>query len=56
MAEKQCDWADGRVLNTERRRYFAGTLGGTNTNGKVDENGNLPGLFQRQLARRLQGL
>ena len=38
-AEKQRDWQTGKVLDSERSRYFAGTVGGSNTNGTISENG-----------------
>lgn len=42
-AEKQRDWKTGKVLDSERSRYFAGTVGGSNTNGTVSENGTYSG-------------
>lgn len=35
-SEKQRDWQTGKVLDTNRQRYFAGTVGSSNTNGTVD--------------------
>lgn len=35
-APKQRDWQTGKVLDTDRQRYFAGTVGSGNTNGTVD--------------------
>ena len=35
-AAKERDWQNGRVLDTDRQRYFAGTVGNGNTNGTVD--------------------
>jgi hypothetical protein len=35
-AEKQRDWQTGKVLDTQRQRYFAGTVGSGSTNGTVD--------------------
>ena len=32
-AEKQRNWQTGKVLDSERSRYFAGTVGSSNTNG-----------------------
>jgi hypothetical protein len=43
FAEKQRDWQTGKVLDTNRQRYFAGTIGNSNTNGAVDSNGNYHG-------------
>jgi hypothetical protein len=34
--EKQRDWQMGKVLDTQRQRYFAGTVGGGSTNGTVN--------------------
>jgi hypothetical protein len=42
-AEKQRDWQTGKVLDTNRQRYFAGTVGNSNTNGTVDSSGNYHG-------------
>jgi hypothetical protein len=42
-AEKQRDWKTGKVLDSERSRYFAGTVGGSNTNGTVSDNGTCSG-------------
>jgi hypothetical protein len=42
-AEKQRDWKTGRVLDSERSHYFAGTVGGANTSGTVNDNGNYNG-------------
>lgn len=42
-AEKQRDWKSGKVLDSERSRYFAGTVGGANTSGTVNDNGNYNG-------------
>ena len=41
--EKQRDWQTGKVLDSERSRYFAGTVGGSNTNGTISENGTYSG-------------
>ena len=42
-ADKQRDWQTGKVLDSERSRYFAGTVGGSNTNGTINENGTYSG-------------
>lgn len=42
-AEKQRDWKTGKVLDSERSRYFAGTVGGSNTSGTVSDNGTYSG-------------
>jgi hypothetical protein len=42
-AEKKRDWQTGKVLDTERQRYFAGTVGSANANGSVDSSGNYHG-------------
>jgi hypothetical protein len=42
-AEKQRDWQTGKVLDTNRQRYFAGTVGNSNSNGTVDSSGNYHG-------------
>lgn len=39
-AEKVRDWQTGKVLNAERSRYFAGTVGSANTTGTAQANGN----------------
>jgi hypothetical protein len=39
-AEKQRDWQTGKVLDTERSRYFAGTVGSSNTTGNLDVTGD----------------
>jgi hypothetical protein len=41
--EKQRAWQTGKVLDSERSRYFAGTVGGSNTSGTVNENGSYSG-------------
>ena len=38
-AEKQRDWQTGKVLDSQRSRYFAGTVGSANTTGSAQENG-----------------
>lgn len=40
-AEKKRDWQTGKVLDTERQRYFAGTVGNSNTYGNVDSSGGI---------------
>jgi hypothetical protein len=42
-AGKERDWRTGKVLDTNRQRYFAGTVGNSNTNGTVDSSGNYHG-------------
>jgi hypothetical protein len=37
MAEKHRDWLTGKVLDSQRQRYFAGTVGGSSTTGNIDE-------------------
>jgi hypothetical protein len=44
-AEKQRDWQTGKVLDSERNRYFVGTLGNANTTGTAQINGNY-GTYQ----------
>jgi hypothetical protein len=39
-AEKVRDWQTGKVLDSERSRYFAGTVGDANTTGHAQANGN----------------
>jgi hypothetical protein len=39
-AAKQRDWQTGKVLDTQRQRYFAGTVGSSNSSGTVDVNGD----------------
>jgi len=39
-AEKTRDWQAGKVLDSERSRYFAGTVGNANTTGTAQANGN----------------
>jgi hypothetical protein len=43
IAEKQRDWQAGKVLDSERSRYFAGTVGNTSTNGHINDNGSYNG-------------
>jgi hypothetical protein len=38
--EKQRDWQTGKVLDSQRSRYFAGTVGSSNTTGNVDVSGD----------------
>lgn len=42
-AEKQREWQTGKVLDSQRSRYYAGTVGGSNTSGTINENGNYSG-------------
>jgi hypothetical protein len=44
-AEKQRDWQTGKVLDSQRSRYFAGTVGNANTTGTAQANGNY-GTYQ----------
>ena len=46
-AEKARNWQTGKVLDTERPRYFAGTVGSGNTTGTAQSNGNY-GTYQDQ--------
>jgi len=39
-AEKPRNWQTGKVLDAERSRYFAGTVGSSNTTGNVDVTGD----------------
>jgi hypothetical protein len=39
-AEKQRYWQTGKVLDSQRSRYFAGTMGTTNTTGTAQANSN----------------
>lgn len=41
--EKQRDWQTGTVRDSSRSRYFAGTIGGANSNGTVNDNGSYNG-------------
>jgi len=41
--EKKRDWQAGKVLDTNRQRYFAGTIENSSTNGAVDSSGNYHG-------------
>jgi hypothetical protein len=36
-AAKQRDWQDGKVLDSQRSRYFAGTIGNTSSSGTVGD-------------------
>jgi hypothetical protein len=38
-AEKKRDWQTGKVLDSQRSSYFAGTVGNTNTTGTAQANG-----------------
>jgi hypothetical protein len=44
-ADKIRDWQTGKVLDSERSRYFAGTVGNANTTGTAQTNGNY-GTYQ----------
>ena len=44
-AEKKREWQTGKVLDSERSRYFAGTVGSANTTGNAQANGNY-GTYQ----------
>jgi len=44
-AEKVRNWQPGKVLDTERSRYFAGTVGSGNTTGTAQTNGTY-GTYQ----------
>lgn len=44
-AEKPRDWQTGKVLDSQRSRYFAGTVGSANTTGTAQANGNY-GTYQ----------
>jgi hypothetical protein len=44
-AEKQRDWQTGKVVDTERNSYYAGTIGNSNTTGSAQANGNY-GTYQ----------
>ena len=39
-ADKQRDWQNGKVLDSERNRYFVGTVGNANTTGTAQTYGN----------------
>jgi hypothetical protein len=40
---KERAWQSGKVLDSQRQRYFAGTVGNSNTTGTVDSSGNYHG-------------
>lgn len=44
-AEKLREWQTGKVLDSQRNRYFAGTVGNANTTGTAQANGNY-GTYQ----------
>ena len=44
-AEKSRDWQMGKVLDTQRSRYFAGTVGDADTTGTAQANGSF-GTYQ----------
>jgi hypothetical protein len=39
-ADRQRDWQTGKVLDSERNRYFVGTIGNANTTGTAQINGD----------------
>jgi hypothetical protein len=41
--QKQRNWQDGKVLDSQRSRYFAGTVGNSSTNGNVNVTGDSGG-------------
>lgn len=43
MAAKPRDWQTGTVLDTNRSRYFAGTVGNANAYGNVNSSGSYNG-------------
>lgn len=44
-AQRQRDWQTGKVLDSQRSRYFAGTVGNANTTGTAQANGDY-GTYQ----------
>ncbi len=42
-AEKSRNWQNGTVLDSNRSRYFAGTVGNANTNGNISDSGGYYG-------------
>lgn len=42
-AGKERDWQTGKVLDSQRQRYFAGTVGNGSTNGIVRDSGTYSG-------------
>ena len=44
-AEKKRDWQMGKVFDSQRNRYFAGTVGDANTTGTVQTSGDY-GTYQ----------
>jgi hypothetical protein len=40
---KQREWLTGKVLDSQRQRYFDGTVGNSTTHGSVDTNGTYSG-------------
>jgi len=42
-AEKARSWQSGKVVDTERSRYFAGTVGSGNATGTIQDNGTYQG-------------
>jgi hypothetical protein len=45
-AEKARDWQTGKVLDTDQVRYYAGTVGSSNTNGNVQVYNGGYGTYQ----------
>src|SRR5258708_91997 len=43
IAEKRRDWQMGKVLDSQRSRYFAGTVGNADTTGTTQANGTFQG-------------
>jgi hypothetical protein len=43
--DKERDWQTGKVVDSERNRYFAGTVGSANTTGTAQATGNY-GTYQ----------
>jgi hypothetical protein len=54
-ADKQKDWQTGKVLDSKRSRYFAGTVSNSNSNGNVYANGN-SGTYQGQTSGTSQAV
>jgi hypothetical protein len=42
-AAKPRDWQDGKVLDSQRSRYFAGTVGDSTSNGTINSSGTYQG-------------
>ena len=45
VAERKRDWQMGKVLDSDRSSYFAGTVGNANSTGTAQANGNY-GTYQ----------